>query len=68
MEEMSEVWLHEKTGGLYIVVTDALLESDATTNMVVYKSLVSGQCWVRPASEFHDGRFQLLPARDCEVR
>lgn len=51
------IYLHIKTGGRYEVITRARLESDRNEEMVVYRSLVGGGVWVRPASEFDDGRF-----------
>jgi hypothetical protein len=63
MEEMSEIYRHAKTGGLYVVIADAELEANMTT-VVVYKSLADGRAWVRPASEFYDPeRFVQVPRR-----
>jgi hypothetical protein len=65
MEPKSEVYVHMKTGGLYVVLTDAELETDLS-RVVVYKSLKDGRIWVRPASEFYDPeRFGNLPRADC---
>jgi hypothetical protein len=56
----SEIWQHVESGGLYVViVNDALIEKTGTT-AVVYKSLWDGAVWVRPYSEFYDGRFRNL--------
>lgn len=61
MEPRSQVYQHIKTGGLYVVVTDAELEANLSS-VVVYKSLADGRVWVRPASEFYDEtRFRNLP-------
>lgn len=65
MLEQSEVYVHLKTGGLYVVLSDAELEADLS-RVVVYKSLKDGRVWVRPASEFYDQeRFQNLPRDYC---
>jgi hypothetical protein len=50
---------HIKTGGLYFILSYGLLESDKTP-VVVYKSLSDKQVWIRPVTEFEDGRFELF--------
>lgn len=51
---------HRK-GGLYRVVTTALIE--ATLELAVVYDSSDGHVWVRPYKEFHDGRFtELAPA------
>lgn len=47
---------HVKTGGLYVVLCEAVIEA-TMTKAVVYKSIHDGTVWVRPSSEFCDGRF-----------
>jgi hypothetical protein len=60
MEPKSQIYQHIKTGGIYVVITDATIESDMES-AVVYKSLNDGRVWVRPASEFYDPeRFENL--------
>ena len=59
---------HKKTGGTYVILhADAkvqtstpLVDMDA---VVVYRSEKNDSVWVRPASEFHDGRFELIGHR-----
>lgn len=60
------IWRHVKTQGLYMVLLNARMEAD-TTQVVVYQSYVqaehhyaftTGTVWVRPLSEFADGRFE----------
>ncbi len=48
---------HRK-GGLYRVLSEGLLETDGT-DVVIYDD-VQGQVWVRPATEFWDGRFTAI--------
>lgn len=48
-------WLHLKSKHTYEVVAIGYLESSLTT-IVVYKG-VEGLVWVRPITEFLDGRF-----------
>lgn len=44
---------HYKTGGIYEVITeDAIIEA-TLERAVVYKSVKSGEVWVRPYGEFH---------------
>jgi len=52
------IYRHEKTGGLYAYVTDALIEASQLP-VVVYRSCRDGVHWIRPHAEFHDGRFAL---------
>jgi hypothetical protein len=63
-------WMHAKTGGLYSVVTYAMIEATLTP-AVVYAGgngyHADGQTWkiwVRPVSEFMDGRFVRLRILD----
>lgn len=54
-----EIYRHKKTGGIYGVVCNATRESDGEL-MVVYRNIETGERWIRPASEFNDGRFERL--------
>lgn len=51
------IWRHKKTGGFYELIADAEHSEDLSL-MVVYRSVTTGRVWVRPASEFYDGRFE----------
>lgn len=55
--DQQEIFRHKKTGGVYAVVCNATRESDGVP-LVVYRNLDTGALWVRPADEFHDGRFE----------
>jgi len=48
---------HRK-GGLYRVLSDGIYEPDRSA-VVIYDD-VDGSVWVRPASEFWDGRFATI--------
>ncbi|WP_368187413.1 hypothetical protein [Aestuariibius sp. HNIBRBA575] len=62
----SQIWIHRKTGGLYVIIDDnALIEADLTP-AVAYRSLETGQLWVRPRAEFHDGRFANVNSGDLK--
>jgi hypothetical protein len=50
--------IHNKTGGRYRLIRAALLEK-TFEEVVIYES-DSGTVWVRPKSEFYDGRFKKL--------
>lgn len=53
-------WRHIKSGGMYRVLTaDAKLEWNLV-RAVVYQSLADHSIWVRPHSEFMDGRFERI--------
>lgn len=56
-------WRHLKTGHIYDLKTIGLLEKDLTP-VIVYQSRVwPNQVWVRPATEFLDGRFETFTDR-----
>jgi hypothetical protein len=59
--EVGEWWQHVKTGGMYEVVALGNMESDKTA-VVVYRGK-SGFVWVRPSTEFNDGRFTRVVSR-----
>ncbi len=54
-------WRHKKTGGEYIVIDEAKLQTAKPvgdmTELVIYIAK-DGTTWVRPKDEFHDGRFE----------
>lgn len=55
-----ELWRHKKTGGLYRVLAYGVLEWDMR-NAVIYRLDGDvGVIWIRPESEFRDGRFELV--------
>ena len=51
------LYRHKKTAGIYEVICDATRETDGEL-MVVYRNTATGERWVRPATEFNDGRFE----------
>lgn len=56
-------YMHKKTGGLYRVMDEkARIESEGMDGelQVVYRHAETGSVWVRPSSEFFDGRFELV--------
>lgn len=64
----SEIWQHRKSGGLYMIMSEeATLEKDLS-KQVIYTSLFDGAVWIRPYSEFFDGRFinvSVDEVKDC---
>lgn len=50
------VWRHVKSGGLYAELLRGHREHDET-EVVIYQNTATWQIWVRPLSEFIDGRF-----------
>jgi hypothetical protein len=56
----SLIYQHVKTGGLYQVIEWHAKHEATTDEVVVYRNLASGLVWVRPYSEFLDGRFKCL--------
>lgn len=47
---------HVKSGDHYVVICEALIEA-TMTKAIVYRSVTDSVTWVRPATEFCDGRF-----------
>lgn len=47
---------HVKSGGLYRLLSLGLLEATLEP-MVVYQNIKTCEVWIRPQSEFFDGRF-----------
>lgn len=59
-ELSADVYQH-KSGGLYRIVCEAT-DFPMQNPQVVYRNIETGECWVRPKSEFEDGRFKRVPA------
>lgn len=61
---------HRRRGSTYTVIGAATMQSAVLVQegdvIVVYRSEADGQLWARPVMEFHDGRFEELPAGDAE--
>lgn len=53
----NKIYLHKKTGEYYSVLYYGTDEHTRKT-VVIYQSIKTGAILVRPASEFHDGRFK----------
>ena len=49
-------WEHQKTKEVYMIIGFGLIEKTLEPS-VVYQSS-QGQIWIRPATEFFDGRFK----------
>ncbi len=49
------LWRHKKTGGVYHIVANCIIEA-TDTPAVAYRK--DGPIWVRPLAEFMDGRFE----------
>lgn len=54
--EEGSVWWH-KTGDFYIVVGDGLIEATLEPAVIYTAYRTTGIKWIRPLSEFLDGRF-----------
>lgn len=64
----SEIWLHVKSGGLYMILCDTALLEANMSEVIIYKSLWDGSIWVRPSSEFHDGRFRNINVDEVSLQ
>ena len=52
-------WVHVKSGGKYAVQYHVIIEATLEPAVVYYKRHADPrETWVRPASEFFDGRFE----------
>lgn len=61
MGPSDSTWKHKKRGTLYDVIGEATLQVEGPYDMalcVIYRDKDSGRVWVRPATEFYDGRFE----------
>jgi len=60
---MNGRWRHKKRGTEYTIIGNGLLQSDAPIldehPVVVYRG-DDGTIWVRPPTEFFDGRFEMI--------
>lgn len=56
-------WIHARTGRRYTVLAEAKVEATQAP-VIVYQGTgpATGEVWVRPRSEFQDGRFVPVPA------
>lgn len=56
---IGEIYCHQKTGKKYEFLGMALWEPTKQT-AVIYRCMESEMVWIRPATEFFDGRFQIV--------
>lgn len=54
-----EYYKHVKTSVVYKVICNALIEKTKEL-AVVYQNVSTSEYWVRPATEFNDGRFERI--------
>ncbi|MFT8445091.1 MAG: DUF1653 domain-containing protein [Acetobacter orientalis] len=58
---MEKLYRHKKRGTTYMTMGTATLQIEGPHDMtkcVVYMDTRSGSVWVRPETEFYDGRFE----------
>ncbi len=54
-------WRHKKSGGEYAVKMHVIIEATLEPAVVYYKRHADpAETWCRPASEFFDGRFEVI--------
>lgn len=54
------LWRHVKTGGIYFVLDEDITIEKTMERAVLYVRVSTGEKWIRPYAEFHDGRFEVL--------
>ncbi|WP_029606390.1 hypothetical protein [Kozakia baliensis] len=62
--EAPMLYRHKKRGTTYTIIDKGKLQIEGPADMaevVTYRDVDSGEVWTRPASEFFDGRFEVLP-------
>lgn len=57
---VGSVWRHRKTGTKYVVLHVGMIESGLVPCVVYRLHMEPGVVWVRPVTEFVDGRFENL--------
>ncbi|MBF0350920.1 MAG: hypothetical protein HQM11_07790 [SAR324 cluster bacterium] len=70
-ETQQELYRHKKTDGIYEVICNAYIEAtfdDTHELVVVYRNTVTGERWVRLASEFNDGRFERITIKEIDSK
>lgn len=60
MTMFDKTYRHKKTGNEYMVLKIGLLESTLEPVVVYTGTNVGDPVWVRPVSEFFDGRYEVL--------
>lgn len=60
MSDNAPLWRHVKSGGLYTVLHENATREHDLEPVVVYRAVEGGRIWVRPHSEFYDGRFVVV--------
>ncbi|AKR48455.1 MULTISPECIES: DUF1653 domain-containing protein [Acetobacter] len=56
-----DIYRHKKRGTQYMVMGKGTLQIEGPHDMtecIVYMSMDDGRIWVRPSTEFFDGRFE----------
>ena len=73
MPPIGSDWKHVKSGGLYSVITYAMIEATLTPAVIYaggngyHKDGLTWKVWCRPVSEFMDGRFARITKLSDDV-
>jgi hypothetical protein len=56
-EKYPHMWTHVKTGKNYVIISFGIIEKTMQPSVIYSEYTHRDQVWVRPCSEFFDGRF-----------
>ncbi len=68
---ISSVYRHKKRGTLYTIINHGTLQLNQSDQddalCVIYRNVVDdGKIWIRPITEFMDGRFEFVESKSDE--
>jgi hypothetical protein len=62
-----DLYRHKRTGGIYEVICTATHLPSKLHDLVVYRSIETGEIWARSRDKFFDGRFEKIESGEVDV-